>query len=158
MVAAERGFAIREIAAAGRPGGDLLDSLAMDPAWTVEGGCHCGAVRFRVSIEGARLSECNCSMCAKKGILHVIVPPERFELLKGAEMLSEYRFNTRVAVHRFCRVCGIHPFYTPRSDPDKIDVNARCLDSEIWRELPRHTFDGQNWEASQAADKARRHD
>lgn len=128
----------------------------MSSPHTVEGGCHCGAVRFRVTLPSSRVSECNCSMCTKKGIVHLIVPPERFELLKGAEMLSEYRFNTGVAVHRFCRVCGIHPFYTPRSDPDKIDVNARCLDSDVWRELPTRAFDGKNWEAAMAADEGRR--
>jgi hypothetical protein len=96
-------------------------------------------------------------MCTKKGFLHLIVPPERFELLKGAEMLSEYRFNTGVAVHRFCRICGIHPFYTPRSDPDKIDVNARCLDGDVWRELPVRGFDGKNWEQAMAVDAGRRH-
>jgi hypothetical protein len=129
----------------------------MNPPRTVEGGCHCGAVRFRVTLaEDSRASDCNCSMCTKKGILHLIVPPQRFELLKGGEMLTEYRFNTKVAVHRFCRVCGIHPFYTPRSDPDKIDVNIRCLDGDVWRELPVHGFDGKHWEAAMAADEGRR--
>ncbi len=123
---------------------------------TLEGGCHCGVVRFRVTLADSRVSECNCSMCTKKGIVHLIVPPERFELLKGAEMLTEYRFNTGIAVHRFCRVCGIHPFYTPRSDPDKIDVNARCLDEDVWRELPTRQFDGKNWEAAMATDEGRR--
>jgi hypothetical protein len=124
---------------------------------SVEGGCHCGAVRFRVTLENPRVSRCNCSMCTKKGMLHLIVPPERFELLKGAAALSEYRFNTGIAVHRFCRVCGIHPFYTPRSDPDKIDVNALCIDGDLWRELPLREFDGKNWERAMAADEGRRH-
>lgn len=90
-------------------------------------------------------------MCTMKGILHLIVPLERFELLKGGELLSTYTFNTHVAKHRFCRVCGIHPFYTPRSDPDKVDVNIRCLDGDAWRRFQRSTFDGKNWEAAQAA-------
>ena len=67
-------------------------------------------------------------MCTKKGIWHLIVPPEQFELLRGKDDLTTYTFNTDVAKHTFCKHCGIHPFYVPRSDPDKIDVNARCLD------------------------------
>ena len=51
-----------------------------------------------------------------------------FELLSGADALTTYRFNTGTAQHTFCATCGIHPFYIPRSDPDKIDVNVRCLD------------------------------
>ena len=114
----------------------------------VEGGCHCGAVRFQVTLRGGELLDCNCSVCRRKGFLHLIVPPEDFTLLSGAEALVEYRFNTRVAVHRFCRVCGVHPFYTPRSHPDQVDVNARCLDGGLPAELPLRTFDGQRWEES----------
>ncbi|HEX4351394.1 MAG TPA: GFA family protein [Polyangiales bacterium] len=85
------------------------------------------------AVSGARRAHrshlCNCSICAKKGFIHFIVAPDDFELIRGASALSEYRFNTGVAVHKFCRFCGVHPFYTPRSDPDKVDVNVRCLET-----------------------------
>ncbi len=113
---------------------------------TYEGGCHCGGVRFRVTASLDRVSECNCSMCTMKGFLHLIVAPEQFELLGGADLLATYEFNTRVAKHRFCRVCGVHAFYTPRSDPDKIDVNVRCLDDVDLSSLTVSRFDGRNWE------------
>ncbi|HMF26928.1 MAG TPA: GFA family protein [Pseudolabrys sp.] len=111
-----------------------------------EGGCHCGRVRFRVTADLDRVTECNCSMCGKKGFLHLIVPPERFELLCGKEDLATYQFNTKVARHTFCKVCGIHPFYVPRSDPDKIDVNVRCLDGIDVSTLTLRPFDGRHWE------------
>jgi len=104
---------------------------------TYEGGCHCGRVRFRVTAELAGVTECNCSICTKKGFLHLIVPPEQFELVSGADALAEYRFNTGTARHMFCRFCGIHPFYVPRSDPDKIDVNLRCLEHRSRRDRDR---------------------
>jgi len=110
------------------------------------GACHCGRVRFRVKAELTRVTLCNCSMCTKKGILHLIVDPSDFELLEGAGEISEYRFNTRVAVHKFCRHCGIHPFYIPRSNPDKIDVNVRCLDGVKLDALELRPFDGAHWE------------
>jgi hypothetical protein len=113
-----------------------------------EGGCHCGGVRFRVTVRKLEAIECNCSMCRKRANLHLIVPPEDFELLRGAELLGVYEFNTRVAKHRFCKRCGIHPFYTPRSHPDQIDVNVRCLDGDAPRAFSVGKFDGQNWEAS----------
>ena len=113
--------------------------------YEVEGGCHCGAVRFRVRFDEPRAIDCNCSMCRKKGILHLIVPPEDFELLRGRGALSSYRFNTRVAQHTFCSICGIHPFYTPRSHPDQIDVNVRCLDVDVGA-FAVEPFDGRNWE------------
>jgi hypothetical protein len=36
----------------------------------------------------------------------------------------------------------------PRSDPDKIDVNVRCLDSVDLAAVKTHSFDGKNWEQS----------
>ena len=113
---------------------------------TYDGGCHCGRVRFQVTAALGRVVRCNCSICAMKGFLHLIVPRERFQLLAGADELAEYRFNTGVAKHQFCRTCGIHPFYVPRSDPDKIDVNVRCLTNVDADALPAEAFDGRNWE------------
>ena len=115
---------------------------------TFEGGCHCGKVRFRVTTDLARVSECNCSVCTKKGFLHLIVEPRHFELLSGREALSTYQFNTRTAKHHFCETCGIHSFYVPRSDPDKIDVNVRCLEGVDLAGISIARFDGQNWEQS----------
>jgi len=90
----------------------------------------------------------------KKGILHLIVPPEQFELLQGEGDLATYQFNTNTAKHTFCRHCGIHAFYVPRSDPDKISVNARCLEGIDPAALkPTSFFDGRNWEEAQAARK-----
>jgi hypothetical protein len=115
---------------------------------TMEGGCHCGRVRFRVTADLAPVTECNCSICIKKGFLRLIVPPERFELLGGGNDLTTYRFNTGTAKHTFCRHCGVHPFYVPRSDPDKIDVNVRCLDDIDLAAVAPKAFDGRNWEAA----------
>ncbi len=117
---------------------------------TYEGGCHCGRVRFRVHAALDRVTACNCSICAKKGFLHLIVAHQQFELLSGSDALTTYRFNTGVAQHTFCTTCGIHPFYIPRSDPDKIDVNVRCLDGIDLSTIDVKAFDGQNWEHAMA--------
>ena len=113
---------------------------------TYEGGCHCGRVRYRVTGDLSRVVECNCSMCIKKGILHLVVAQDAFELIAGREDLTTYRFNSGVARHTFCRHCGIHPFYVPRSDPDKIDVNVRCLEGVDLSKLEPELFDGRNWD------------
>ena len=110
------------------------------------GGCHCGAIRFEVFLSNPEPLECNCSICTQKGFLHLIVEPEDFTLRKGAEHLQTYRFGTHTAIHRFCQICGIHPFYTPRSHPDKVDVNANCLDDAQVDEWPKRFFDGKNWD------------
>ena len=113
---------------------------------TYFGGCHCGAVRFRVAVDKHEASDCNCSICKKKGFLHLIVPPERFTLLSGEDVLTTYTFNTGTAQHTFCRICGIHSFYRPRSHPEHFDVNVRCLDSDAIQDFQILPFDGVNWE------------
>ena len=131
----------------------MRDSAAMSELPVYEGGCHCGAVRFRVRIERFEAEDCNCSVCRKKGYLHLIVPPERFELLCGREALATYTFNTGTARHHFCRTCGVAPFYRPRSHPQHYDVNVRCLDGDVLGRFTVRPFDGRNWE--QNVDKLR---
>jgi hypothetical protein len=112
------------------------------------GGCHCGAVRFEVDVAEYVALDCNCSVCTKKGFLHVIVPANGFRMLRGDQELTTYVFHTGVARHLFCRICGVHPFYRPRSHPDGWDVNARCLDGDAVGLFRIEPFDGRNWESS----------
>jgi hypothetical protein len=128
--------------------------LTRSPVFT--GGCHCGAVRFRVQIDRLVAIDCNCTMCRKKGFLHAIVPPDRFELLQGRDALSLYQFNTGIAQHLFCKHCGIHSFYRPRSHPESYDVNVRCLDDVAIEQFELTPFDGRHWEDN--VDKIRQTD
>jgi len=115
-------------------------------AWRA-GGCHCGAVRFEVALPAeVEAQACNCSICAKSGFIHVIVPESRFRLTQGAERLTSYTFNTQTARHLFCSTCGVKSFYRPRTNPDGWSVNARCLDDAQGLDLTVSPFDGRNWE------------
>ncbi len=120
------------------------------------GGCHCGQVAFEVRGKLESVSECNCSICTKKGYLHWIVPRDAFQLLTPESNLATYKFNTGVARHHFCPACGVASFYIPRSDPDKIDVNARCLEGWTSARCRINRFDGRNWEAAFRAERASR--
>ncbi len=112
------------------------------------GSCHCGSVQFEVTGDISAVTECNCSICRRKGYLHWIVPRKAFRIVAGEGELETYRFNTGVAQHQFCRTCGVAGFYVPRSHPDQVDVNVRCLDGVDIDALVRHRFDGANWEAN----------
>lgn len=116
------------------------------------GSCHCGGVVFEVQCaDVVEVEACNCSICRKVGFVHLIVPKSRFRLLRGGELLTSYRFNTGVAEHTFCKVCGVKPFYTPRSNPDGVSVNANCFDDGAAPQLIVVPFDGVNWEANAGA-------
>lgn len=114
---------------------------------THRGGCHCRRVRFEVqALAVPDIYDCNCSICAMSGYLHLIVTREQFRLLTDPALLAEYRFNTGAARHLFCPVCGIKSFYVPRSHPDGYSVNARCLDAGTVERMNIRPFDGRNWE------------
>lgn len=114
---------------------------------THRGGCHCGKVRFEVDAPAEIEAQlCNCSICSMTAYLHLIVPAARFRLLQGEEYLATYTFNTGVARHRFCTLCGIKSFYIPRSNPDGVSVNVRCLEPETIARINVTDFDGRNWE------------
>ena len=111
-----------------------------------KGGCHCGQVQFEVTTDLDSVIDCNCSICTKKGFLHLIVDPAQFRLFTPEPVLSLYQFNTNTAKHYFCSVCGIHSYYVPRSHPNKIDVNVRCLEGIDLQKLTIQQFNGQEWE------------
>jgi hypothetical protein len=115
------------------------------------GGCHCGRVRFEVTApEKLEVSDCNCSICSKFGFLHLIVAADQFVLLSGRDDLTTYTFNTGVAKHFFCTHCGVKSFYIPRSHPDGVSVNARCIDGVSIDSLSITPFDGRHWESARA--------
>ncbi len=110
------------------------------------GSCHCGKVEFEIEApEEIDCLDCNCSICSKSGFLHYIVPKSKFKLLKGENYITTYNFNSGVAKHLFCKICGIKSFYIPRSNPDGFDVNVRCLSPQP-KKVNVELFDGKNWE------------
>jgi hypothetical protein len=122
-----------------------------------EGACHCERVKFRVALtDNLTITECNCGICYKSGHRELLVEESRFELLVGRDCLKEYRFGAKTADHTFCAICGVMPFYRPRSNPEGFfSVNARCIDISFARDVEFVPFDGQNWEASITAGKHR---
>ena len=114
---------------------------------THKGGCHCGRIRYEADAPAdIEASECNCSICSMTGFLHLIVAKKDFRLLAGGDDLTTYTFNTGVAQHYFCSHCGVKSFYVPRSHPEGISVNVRCIDPGTIGSVNIAPFDGRNWE------------
>lgn len=110
------------------------------------GGCHCGKIRFKVQADFKQGLICNCSICTKKGFLHLIVDKNDFVFLSKEQDLSTYTFGTHSAKHHFCSYCGITSYYIPRSHPDGFSINLRCLDDLNLEDLTFKSFDGRHWE------------
>jgi hypothetical protein len=115
---------------------------------TYTGGCHCGAIRF--TVESAPITaavECNCSHCAKKGLLLAFVPRSQFRLTEGEDKFTEYHFNKKKIDHRFCSICGVQPFaYGEDSDGNKLAcLNVRCIDDIDLEALQRNKVNGKDF-------------
>ena len=111
-----------------------------------QGSCHCGKVAFEVEGEIKGALACNCSICSRKGSLLWFVPRDKLTLLTPEDAAGTYTFNKHVIKHRFCRVCGIHP-YAEAVDPKGVPtaaVNIRCLQGIDPATVPVQQFDGRS--------------
>ena len=117
---------------------------------THRGSCHCRAVTFEVDTPSASIIgwDCNCSVCLMKRNVHFVVPSQCLRITQGEDRLSEYTFNTRVAKHLFCKICGVVPFYRPRSNPDGYAITVHCIEPGTITDIEVKHFDGVNWEGT----------
>lgn len=117
-----------------------------------EGSCHCGRVTFELQAGTIReVTDCNCSICRRRGALWHGTTGDNFRILSGESELSLYQFGTNTAKHYFCRHCGVHPYGHPRLDPALVVVNVRCIDSIDLSSLKVGIFDGVHWEEAARA-------
>jgi hypothetical protein len=101
------------------------------------GSCHCGAVKFTVELPAElRGARCDCSICAVKGAVTVGAPLDALKVVEGEDKLACYQFNTGVAKHWFCSVCGSYTFHQRRSDPGSYGVNVACLGLDPYHDFP----------------------
>ena len=106
------------------------------------GGCHCGAVRFEVRGEPEEFTTCNCSICARRNVPMWMVHKDDLRIVSGEDRLTLYQWNTHIARHYFCSVCGIYPFHRKRMAPDHYSVNVHCVDGLVIGGVPVRETDG----------------
>lgn len=116
--------------------------------------CHCGAVEFEVhlpnGIDDPR--RCDCSICRRRGAIAASVALKDFRIIKGAEVLKLYQFNTMTARHYFCSICGIYTHHQRRSNPDQFGFNLACLEGVNPFDLGEvPTYDGINHPSDRVA-------
>jgi hypothetical protein len=113
---------------------------------THTGGCHCGEVRFEVTLDLGAVVACNCSICQKRGALWCFVAPEHFALRAGSDDLRDYQFGKKTIHHLFCAQCGVGAFSRGKapSGQEMVAVNVRCLDDIDVAALSPKPFDGRN--------------
>ena len=110
-----------------------------------QGSCHCGRIKFRVEGDISSVISCNCSICQRKGALMWFVPRAQLQLLTPDADASTYSFNKHVIRHRFCPVCGMHPYGEgrDRKGNEMAAVNIRCLEGIELDGIAVTPFDGR---------------
>lgn len=132
-----------------------MDASSREPV-TLNGSCHCGAVKFTATLtEGfASARRCTCSICRMRGAVAVTSTPGDFRVTEGENKLATYRFNTKAADHHFCTVCGIYTHHKRRSNPNQLGVNVACLEGVSPFDFPEVVvYDGNRHPADNAAHK-----
>ena len=99
----------------------------------IEGGCQCGATRYRVEGSPVALAVCHCTECQRQSGsafgMSLIVPKGSFRLVRG-----EPKKFTRIAESGrpvdcvFCPDCGTRIYHDPAKMPDTLNVKAGTLD------------------------------
>lgn len=123
-----------------------------DQTQRYSGGCHCGAIRYFVSVDASRGSRCNCSICTKVAQLGALVKPDAFTLVSGMENVSEYVWGGKISTRHFCKRCGVHCFgsgHLAELGGDFVSVNLNTLDDFDPTEVAVVNWDGRhdNWQA-----------
>lgn len=95
----------------------------------MEGGCLCGAIRYRIEGSPRRATHCHCLHCRRGSgaafVTWVELDPANFSFVSGTP--SEYESRPKVT-RQFCGRCGTQLTYRHADEPDTIDVTACSLD------------------------------
>ena len=96
----------------------------------LKGSCHCGAVEFEVRTESGPtgLKRCDCSLCSRRGAIMASASLDDLKITSGEDKLSLYQWNTRIARHYFCSICGIYTHHRRRRAPNEFGYNVACIE------------------------------
>ncbi len=109
----------------------------------VEGGCHCGALRYRLQADLGDVAHCHCSICRRVSggtlVTWVTLPLAGFQWLAG----SPQRYMAPPSCSRyFCGNCGAHVALVTAHSPETIDVTVATLDHPERVRANRHIWVG----------------
>lgn len=108
-----------------------------------EGGCQCGALRYRIEAPLSDSAHCHCAICRRSsgGILTtwVTVPRTSFQWLQG----QPRTFASSASCSRyFCADCGAHLALFTTLSPHTLDVTVATLDAPELAPANRHIWVG----------------
>lgn len=98
----------------------------------MEGGCYCGAIRYKTEGEPLMKGECFCRECqyatGGNSLFVMIVPTEGFEITKGTVKDFSHPGKEGAVTRQFCPECGTQLFTRAPSLPHGVIVKVGTLD------------------------------
>ena len=112
---------------------------------TYQGSCHCGKIAYEVEAEMQEATQCNCSICTRRGYLLWFLPAEQMKLKTPESQMAHYTFNRHWIKHYFCPTCGSAPFGMGAGKDGKmmVAINLRCLEGVDLAAVKINQFNGR---------------
>ena len=110
----------------------------------VAGSCHCGAVRFTLASAPETVTECNCSICRRYGVIWAYYATDQVQFEPAQPATDTYLWDDRsLAFHR-CQVCGCVTHWEPEPSRDlnRMGINARLLEPVVLAAARLRRLDG----------------
>lgn len=106
--------------------------------------CHCGAVRVTVPRRPRVLTDCNCSICRRYGVLWAYYKPAQVRSRAARGATESYAWGRENIRFVRCSSCGCVTHYErPGASPERrIAVNARCFDPSVIEGVRVRRLDG----------------
>ena len=94
--------------------------------------CHCGSVRLEVDAPPSEVTECNCSICRRYGVLWAYYPPHQVRVLTPDPPTDVYMWGDRSIEFHRCRNCGcVSHWAAADRKKNRTGVNARLMPPEV---------------------------
>lgn len=112
---------------------------------SVEASCHCGAVRLVIDTAPAAVTECNCSLCRRYGVLWAYYSPRQVRLIPETPKTATYLWNGRNVAFHHCSTCGCVTHWSPvDARRDRMGINARLLEPAVLAAAERRYLDKED--------------
>jgi hypothetical protein len=113
----------------------------------IEASCHCGAQRIEIDTAPETVTDCNCSICRRLGVLWAYYSPRQVRLIPPSGATSIYMWDDRSIEFHSCAVCGCTTHWSAVDKTrDRMGVNARLMDPEVLAAARLRHLDGANSE------------
>jgi hypothetical protein len=122
-----------------------MSDTAMSGSASVEASCHCGAVRLSADVAPVEVTECNCSICRRYGVLWAYYRPDQVRIIGG--VTDVYMWDDRSIEFHRCRTCGCVTHWAPvDKGTNRMGVNARLMALAVLAQARVRHLDGAGTE------------